>query len=234
MRALPRRAVIASALVACAACAPVDAAVFTPTYHADDRAPSAGFDPNALIDDAVLADVTWDDAAVQRYLERTHYAARSFLAVYHSGDCGESGTWCSAAHAIAVSSQRHAVNARVLLAFAEVEGQLLSAPDYPLPSARVEYAFACGCDVNGCDPAAAGFDVQVECLAAKLAAARDAAASGGATSRGARVGESFTTLDGVTVVPANAATAAVYDVLPDVSVGAGGAWMVSTLTPKIR
>ena len=203
-------------------------------YPQDDLALFTPFDPSTLLAEDDFSDTHYTDDDVQRYLEHTHYNSRSFLADYRSGDCGQPARWCTAAHATVLAAKTHGVSPRVLLAFAEVEGQLLEATSYPQPSTRAEYTFACGCTLEGCQSNAAGFDEQVACLAARLGRAHeDAWRVGGRTGRGVAVGATFRTADGHDLTPTNAATASIYEVLPDLSEGTGGAWMVAALFQKV-
>jgi hypothetical protein len=160
-------------------------------------------------------------AAIQAFLERTPYGGRgSFLAVYQSNGL-------SAADALFRAGQAHHINPLVLLVRAQMDEGLVGLQYYPLPASRVEHVFRCGCvSGNVCDPAYAGFDRQVNCLAARLEQSmEEMACPGGATAGGWGVGKEQRTLDGITVTPGDEATAALYQYEPVVGVGKRGAWL---------
>jgi hypothetical protein len=97
---------------------------------------------------------------------------------------------------------------------------------YPSPAARVEYVFGCGCSAPArCDPALAGFDVQLECLARTLRTSLDEITTDGQTAGGWGPGKTTTTLDEQQVTPANAATAVLYQYSPKVGAGSSGNWL---------
>jgi hypothetical protein len=92
----------------------------------------------------------------------------------------------------------------------------------------VEYVFGCGCarGTTQCDPALAGFDLQVDCLGRQLRANLDAVAASGHTPSGWAPGVAMSTLDGARVTPKDASTAALYDYAPLVAYQkAGGSWL---------
>ncbi|MEZ5980533.1 MAG: hypothetical protein R3F34_20300 [Planctomycetota bacterium] len=207
------------------ACAEPDA----PEMHPDDVLPRAGFrfERDTLLSDADMRDVTFARVdAIQRSLDKTRYNQPSFLATYRSHGV-------LASQALERSAKAHRISPRVLLVFSQLVGQLVSARSYPLPPSRVEYAFGCGCTIKEtCEQSAGGYGEQVECLAKRLAASMATLEKGGTTPAGYAVGKVKVTLDGVRVTPSNAATAAVYDVLQDVSEGKGGAWLFAVLASK--
>jgi hypothetical protein len=216
---------LALACVCSSACAEPDA----PQMHPDDMLPRAGFrfDKDTLLSDADMRDVTFARAdAIQRSFDKTRYNQPSFLATYRSHGV-------LASQAVERSAKAHRISPRVLLVFSQLIGQLVSARSYPLPPSRVEYAFGCGCTMKEtCEQSEGGYGEQVECLAKRLAASMTTLETGGATPSGYAVGKSTVTLDGARVTPSNAATAAVYDVLQDVSEREGGAWLFAVLASK--
>lgn len=184
----------------------------------------ASFDPDELVDDASFLDgTTFTEARVQELLRQPPYGRASFLETFQSNGV-------RAADAFARTGRGYGVNPLALLAFVQIRQGLVSASAYPVSSpSRVEYAFGCGCSREGaCDPESAGLDRQLDCLARELRAAVDSVAASGATPRGFSPGKASRTLDGKTVTPANAATAAVYDQIPEVGEAGEsrrGAWL---------
>ena len=191
---------------------------------------SAPFDPNTLIDQtASLTDPTAlpDQPSIQTFLAQTPYGGESFLATYASNGV-------SASTAIANASATYQLNPLLFLVRAEVDQALISQTTYPTPAARVEYAFGCGCDevpspahpTPRCDPSLAGFDKQVDCLARTMRSYLDAVCGTAQTTAGGWAsGATSTTIDGVTVTPANEGTAALYQYAPLVLLNqAGGNW----------
>jgi hypothetical protein len=202
------------------------------TWPEADFAPqTATFDPNTLIDStASLTDPTAlpMESDIQAFLLQTPYGGASFLATYASNGV-------TAARAIAVAASTYQINPLLFLVRAEMDQVLISMPSYPAPAARVEYAFGCGCSVTPsqtepnptCDPSLAGFDKQVDCLASTMRSYLDGVCgANGQTPGGWAEGAAMTTLDGVSVTPANQATAALYQYTPLVLQGlAGGNWL---------
>lgn len=204
------------------ACAP--APDFEPPPYPQEDVSTLGddVDPSHLIDDDEFVDVSASQFRIQRYLDRTHYGRRSFLADYRGGACS-AGAWCPAADSAASAGSERGINPLLLLAMAQVVGQLLSASTYPRPAARVEFVFGCGCSATGCDPGAGGLANQFSCMATKLREGAD----------GAQPAD-FVTTDGVAVSNANRATRAIYSVLGEFGRGQGGAWALVRIFQKIR
>ncbi len=161
-----------------------------------------------------------DATAVGDFLARTPYGYPSFLATYDSNGV-------AAADAIATAAAKYTLNPLVFLTRAEMDQGLVGASSYPSTPSRVEYVFGCGCDGEGnCDPAYAGFDVQVDCLGASLRVDLDAITKNGQTPGGWAPMVSLQSVDGVTVIPQDASTAALYQYTPVVAVGQpGGNWL---------
>jgi hypothetical protein len=191
------------------------------TWPQDDFAEQnvTPFDPNAIIDStASLTDpyAMPDVDSVQAFLLQTPYGTESFLATYASNGV-------SAATAIWNASNAYQLNPLLFLVRAEIDQALLSETTYPSPAARVEYAFGCGCDETPspehpsprCDPALAGFDKQVDCLARTMRGYLDSVCGASqATPGGWSVNATTTTLDGIPVTPYNEGTAALYQYAP--------------------
>lgn len=182
--------------------------------------PEAKFDQNNVLDIATFTDPDAVDAAkLSAFLQKTPYAQPSFLGTYQSNGTRVADAIVRAAHA-------SLINPIVLLTFAETEAALVAERDYPSSPSRTEYAFNCGCYGDGkCAPELAGFDRQIECVAGLLRGALQQIGATGATASGFATKKSARTLDGVTVAPADDATAALYDRTPRVAEGsAGGTW----------
>jgi hypothetical protein len=195
----------------------------------DLTAASGAFSPDEIVPVASFTDdATLAETAIQRFLEQTPYGGPSFLSSYSSN-----GT--RADDAIMAAAAEYGLNPIVLLVRAEMNGGLIGLEVYPSDPSRVEYVFGCGCADSGsdCDPALAGFDVQVDCLASALRESLDAIAAAGHTDGGWGPGIAMTTLDGVRVTPADASTAALYQYTPAVDQGAaGGNWLFWNLWQK--
>ncbi len=193
----------------------------------------ATFDRNGIVDLASFTD--WQSitgAQVQQFLERTPYNRGSFLGTYQSNGI-------RAADAILRTAARYKLNPLVFLARAEMAQGLVGEEFYPAPPSRVEYVFGCGC-VSGqggasgaCNPALAGFDTQVDCLGRALRTSLDDITSSGATAGQWAPGQARLTLDNLSVTPADASTAALYQYTPVVAFqSAGGNWLFWNLWQK--
>jgi hypothetical protein len=219
---------VAAVVLVAAACSkggPGDSSAISPQ---DLQSSGAPFDPDEILDSVSMQDQgALDAAAVEQFLQQTPYGAPSFLATYASHGI-------AASDAIAAAAQQYAIDPIVFLVRAEMDQGLVASPDYPSTAARVEYAFGCGCTAPGtCEPAYAGFDVQVDCLGEALRDSLDAIAATGTTAGGWGPGIASTTLDGVQVTPADDSTAALYQYTPLVDVGAaGGNWLFWNLWQK--
>ena len=195
-----------------------DASVLQP---ADLAANGAPFDPNEIVD---LGSFTDSDAFaapdVAAFLSHTPYGGASFLATYDSNGI-------AADDAVVTAAAKYTLNPLVFLVRAEMDQGLIAASTYPSDPARVEYVFGCGCDGEGsCDPDYAGFDVQVDCFGAALRDDLDDIMANGQTPGGWAPMVATVTIDGVTVSPDDASTAALYQYTPVVAVGqAGGSWL---------
>ena len=188
------------------------------------------FDPDLLVDQT--ASLTDDEAipqsVVQTFLMQTPYGGSSFLATYASNGV-------SAATAIQNAATTYQLNPLLFLVRAEIDQALVSQATYPAPASRVEFAFGCGCDVTPsptnpspkCDPALAGFDKQVDCLARTMRGYIDSVCgTAQVTAGGWAMGVEKTTIDGVAVTPSNEGTAALYQYAPIVLVNQqGGNWL---------
>jgi hypothetical protein len=217
--------VSAITIVACAK-QPSDDSVL---QASDLTAAGGAFSANEIVDLASFTDdVSIDHDEVQKFLEATPYGAASFLDTYSSNGV-------RAADAILATAQRYTLNPLVFLVRAEMDEGLIGQEFYPSSPVRVEYVFGCGCAEaqSSCDPALAGFDVQVDCLGSALRESLGAVAANGHTDGGWAPNVAMTTLDGVRVTPKDASTAALYQYTPRVAQGgAGGNWLFWNLWQK--
>lgn len=174
-----------------------------------------GFDRHRLLGDVAFVDasaLTVDE--IQAFLENTPYGGRSALASYSSGGR-------SAARAIHEAAQAHGINPLLILTRAQLEMSLIgkaTASQFSL-----DYAFGCGCpDNQSCSTQWKGFHRQVDCMASHMRDYVDDLEAGGSTIAGWKIGKSKKTLDGYTITPKNAATAALYTYTPHVGAAGSG------------
>lgn len=180
------------------------------------------FDPAEIIESGSFTDtLTLDAVAIQNFLAKTPYQRPSFLETYQSNGV-------RASDAVVRAGAAYRINPLVLLVRAQVDQGLIGERYYPFPPSRVEYVFGCGCPGGGlqCDPALAGFDRQVDCVARKLRTSLDEIAAGGQTAGNWGPGKRSVTIDGVNVTPADDSTAALYQYSPVVGLNASGNWLV--------
>lgn len=219
---------MAASLVALASACAKDAGESTVLQSDDLQAEPADFDPNEIVDLGSFTDsTTLGVAEIQLFLTRTPYNRESFLSTYQSNGV-------RAADAIARSANRYGLNPLFFLVRSEMVQGLVGAQYYPSTPSRVEYVFDCGCAGAGsCDPAMAGFDRQVDCIGRNMRAYIDAVTTTGSTAGKWGTGIESVTLDGVLVTPADASTAALYQLTPLVAnKKAGGTWLFWNLWQK--
>ncbi len=202
--------VVATSLAACSA-APTDEAV------GGDRASvrEAEFDKNAVLTDKALRDTSTLSAAdIQAFLEETPWGNTSVLATYE-----EDGK--SAAEIMYEAATKHGINPLELLVRVQMEQGLVSKKTASDES--ITLAFGCGCPHSPvCSPKYEGFANQAECAAGTLSRSMDRALTSQGTASGWKKGEEKLTQDEVEIVPANAATAALYTYTPWVGEAGGG------------
>jgi len=202
--------VIATSLGACSA-APVDEAV------GGDRASvrEAEFDKNAVLTDKALRDTGALTAAdIQAFLDETPWGRASVLADY-----AEDGK--SAAEIIYEAATKHGINPLELLVRVQMEQGLVS--KQTASDESITLAFGCGCPHSPvCSPKYEGFANQADCAAGTLSRSMDRALTSNGTASGWKKGEEKLTQDLVEIVPANAATAALYTYTPWVGEAGGG------------
>ena len=217
MRFRCKRLVFMALLVACVAgCAPASlAGVALPALDRSDV--GEPFNADFLMADPDLEDGTYLSAdAVQGFFEKTPYGAPSFLATY--ADKG-----ARAADLVVTVAAKHRISAIWLLGRLERDGALVAARRYPAEAKQVEFVFSYGCSGRvRCDPTFGGLRAQLDALAGDLRRSLDDVRAAGFSANGFGVGAPGRTLDGVTVTPATAATAALYAVEPLVGGAAGG------------
>ena len=203
-------------------------------YHPDDFAPANGivYDPALVFQDSELEDDSdMSDESLRRYLRKTHYGVSSFLARYSSRCLDIDLAWCGAEEAIGKISKKFKISRRLLVAALQVRGQLLSAVDYPIPAARVEFIFGFGCDtLGGCDTSAAGLGHQVFELASRMRASLDRLRATGVS----RTGKTLDRERAMTPAARNAATVVTYEEFPDGEEGRPGVWMLQAIYRKVR
>lgn len=187
---------------------------FEPPENAEE------FDPNAIISIEELTDVSVRADTLRAFLtyrtfdktRKNPYGRDSFLSTYYSNGL-------SATDALLNAAEQYNVNPLVLLVRAEIEQGLIGLEFYPVDDpARVEYVFRCGCaGPSSCDPAYAGFDKQVDCLARQYRIImNDMDQTGGVTSGGWAKQREGRTIDAKTVTPNDDGTAVAYQFDPRV------------------
>lgn len=196
---------------------------FEPFDSAKADGVSATFDRNRVVDDDFFTDAgALDAAAVQAFFEHTPYGRPCFLASEMLGDK-------TPAEAIVEAAAEHGVNPILLLSRMQVEKGLVGKSTRPSRSA-IDFAFGCGCsDGQACSEAFRGFDKQIACAAETMREHYDSAKAGTGLWN---VGRAKSSLDGLTVTPANAATASLYAYTPWVLPGTGGNWLVWNVTGR--
>ena len=181
------------------------------------------FDANVILDAGSLTDSLALPTAneVQAFLSKTPYMRPSFLATYQSNGV-------RAADALARAADKNQINPIVLCVLAQIQQGLVGSQFYPTPPSRVEYVFGCGCPggTAKCDPAYAGFDKQVDCVAQHLRALTDEVLAAGVTASGWGQSRAQRTSDNVMVTPEGPGTAVLYAYTPTVAKNkAGGTWV---------
>lgn len=159
------------------------------------------FDPNRIFTDAELfTEVQPSVTAIQRFLEREG----SVLATFRETTGGVSKTAAQIVHDAAVANR---VSAKFLLAKVEKEKGLLTKKT--ASEADLNWATGYSCTRGSCNDKYKGFTNQVESAAITQAIYRDRAAT-----FSFRVGATTQTYDGISVTPANQATANLYIYTP--------------------
>ncbi|CAN5925146.1 hypothetical protein BH11MYX4_BH11MYX4_31250 [soil metagenome] len=202
-------ALVLGVLAACAAPEPADS---KGTSSAVSR---RTFDRNDVLDDKSMRDpeaMTVGD--VQKFLEKTPWGTKSGLASYK-----ENGK--SAAQIMVETATAHGINPIEMLVRVQMEQGLISKTT--APAASVAIAFGCGCPHSAvCSDKYRGFANQADCAAGTLRRSMDRALTSTGTVSGWARSKSKETEDGLTIVPVNAVTAALYTYTPYVGEAGGG------------
>jgi len=207
------------------ACTTTDSG-YQPVPHASDlipvdqgKADGLTFDRDMLISDDLFRDAHFLSVEqVQAFLEETPYGTPSSLAYYD--DSGR-----MAAETLVHAAIEYEINPLVLLVKLQVEFSLIY-ETAPAPFA-IDHAMGCGChdDNPSCSRGPGGFQSQIMCAATTFNAHFEKANRGEPTLTGWQVDREKESEDGFRVVPANAATAALYTYTPWVLPGTGGNWL---------
>tara|TARA_R110002096_G_scaffold436100_1_gene667666 strand:+ start:29563 stop:30822 length:1260 start_codon:yes stop_codon:yes gene_type:complete len=221
-------------LVLCSlvACAPGEIGMYADHEEDEDfdriTATVAGipnsFTRNNVVDDEIFTNTDLTGDVVQGFLENAPYSGgiRSWLA-----DVEVNGQ--RASDALVAAAKANGINPLMLLARLQVEQGAVSRTTRP-SQRRVDYTMGCGCpDGQSCNTAFKGFDKQMECAANVL---REHYEGSIAATGQWRKGRSRSTLDPLSVTPANHATASLYAYTPWVLQGSGGNWLVWNVTKK--
>ena len=202
----------ASVLGILAACA---APVSEPSKGTSSAVSERPFDRNAVLDDKSMRDPqAMTVADVQKFLNKTPWGTKSALAAYTEG--GK-----SAARIMVDTAQAHGINPLEMLVRVQMEQGLVSKTT--APATTIALAFGCGCPHSPvCSDSYRGFANQAECAAGTLRRSMDKAVTTTGTVSGWARNKSKATEDGLTILPKNAATAALYTYTPWVGEAGGG------------
>ena len=176
------------------------------------------FDKDDVLDDRTMGDSEAMTAGdVQAFLEKTPWGNASVLASYEEGGR-------SAAQIMVDAAQKHGINPLELLVRVQMEQGLVRKES--ASERTISLAFGCGCPhapVCKTSPERyTGFANQAECAAGTMRRSMDRALTSKGTASGWARNRAKTTEDGVTIVPANATTAALYTYTPWVGEAGGG------------
>ncbi len=173
------------------------------------------FDRNSVLDDKSMRDAeTLTVADVQKFLDKTPWGTRSALAKYTEG--GK-----SAATIMVDAATTHGINPLEMLVRVQMEQGLVYKTT--APAATISLAFGCGCPHSSvCNDSYRGFANQAECAAGTMRRTMDKALTASGTVSGWSRNKAKDTEDGLTIVPKNAVTAALYTYTPWVGEAGGG------------
>jgi MYXO-CTERM domain-containing protein len=185
------------------------------TQGSSSSVTAAAFDRNAVIDDISMRDSAAMTAAdLQTFLEKTPWGTASVLATYT-----ESGK--TAATIMVDTAKKYGINPIEMVVRVQMEQGLVSKKT--APAATLAKAFGCGCaDGAACVASYSGFSAQADCAAGTMSRSMTRALTTAGTVSGWSRGKAKDTLDGLTIVPKNAATAALYTYTPWVGEAGGG------------
>jgi hypothetical protein len=203
--------ILGTAVIACNAVAPDDEKVEGDNAYATQ----AEFDRNNVLSDSALRKSDSMSAAdIQNFLEKNPWGGTSVLATYKEG--GK-----TAAQLISDACTKYKINPMELLVRLQMEQSLIYKKT--APASTIEIAFGCGCPHSpACSSKYEGFGNQAECAAGTLSRSFDRALSSQGTVSGWKKGDEKMSEDKVAIVPANAATAALYTYTPWVGEAGGG------------
>jgi MYXO-CTERM domain-containing protein len=201
---------VALGLLAACAAPPVEA-----TQGTSSKVTARAFDRNAVIDDISMRDskaMTADD--LQTFLEKTPWGTVSVLATYT-----ENGK--TAATIMVDAAKTYSINPIEMVVRVQMEQGLVSKTT--ASTTTIAKAFGCGCaDGAVCTAKYSGFTAQADCAAGTMSRSMTKALTTAGTVSGWSRGKSKASLDGLTIVPKNAATAALYTYTPWVGEAGGG------------
>ncbi len=202
-------ALVLGILSACSA-PPVEA-----TQGSSSSVTARAFDRNAVIDDISMRDataMTADD--IQTFLEKTPWGTESALAKYSEG--GK-----TAAEIMVAAAATYKINPIEMIVRVQMEQGLVSKTT--ATATTIAKAFGCGCaDGAACTAKYSGFAAQADCAAGTMSRSMDRALTTAGTVSGWSRGKAKDSLDGLTILPKNAATAALYTYTPWVGEAGGG------------
>lgn len=165
------------------------------------------FDRELVLPDEALEDPNaLSVSEVQAFLDQTPHGNTSVLADHVSHGR-------TAAQAIVDAATSYGISPLILLTRLQLEQSLIGKSS--ASANRLSWAMGCGCpDGGGCNSAYKGFDRQVECAAERFSTYLQEIRQDGTTIAGWGIGKASSTLDGYTVRPRNAHTAAMYTYTP--------------------
>ncbi len=203
-------ALVVGALAACSAPPPDEAARGTKSSVTERP-----FDRNAVLDDKSMRDGDGMTAAeVQKFLDKTPWGTKSVLAKYT-----ENGK--SAAQIMTLAAKSHGINPLEMLVRVQMEQGLVYKTT--APTTTIALAFGCGCPHSPvCSDKYRGFENQADCAAGTLRRSMDKALTASGTVSGWARGKTSKTEDGISIIPKNAVTAALYTYTPWVGEHGGG------------
>lgn len=202
-------ALVLGLLAACSAPAPET------TRGTSQSVSDRPFDRNAVLDDRSMRDPNAMTVAdVQKFLDKTPWGKKSALATYK-----ENGK--TAAAIMVDAAKSHGINPLEMLVRVQMEQGLISKTT--ATTASIGIAFGCGCPhSNACSDRYRGFTNQADCAAGTLRRSMDRALTSTGTASGWARSKTKNTEDGMTIVPKNAVTAALYTYTPWVGEAGGG------------
>lgn len=197
-------------LVSACSAPPIEA-----TQGSSSSVTARAFDRNSVIDDISMRDATALSADdLQTFLEKTPWGTKSALATFT-----EDGK--TAAEIMVDAAKTYGINPIEMVVRVQMEQGLVSKTT--APAATFAKAFGCGCaDGAACTAKYSGFSAQADCAAGTMSRSMTRALTTAGTVSGWMRGKAKESLDGLTIVPNSAATAALYTYTPWVGEAGGG------------